>query len=332
MDQPLNRCKSQPQQMWLICRLHLIESSSWLFLRKRGIGRRHKRIWLQRVALPLNLRRFLFASINRWHTCVEWICAKDFEEMEKIIYIIGTVLLLASAFGANAAESCFDETAESEARFVDCMLKAKLGFLEAQLNLGVMYYQGEVVSRDNKKAIKWMTKAAEQGFVAAKYNLGQWYREGKGITQDDKKAIEWMTKAADQGFLRAQHNLGVMYSDGDGVPQDYVKAAYWYNEAAVQGFGKSQTNLAMMYQKGLGMLQDYDKAVYWYSRAGGQGFPKAQHKLGLMYADEKGAFQDDNKAVEWYSKAEEQGNANAQFHLGLMFQTGKGGCKIIKKQ
>ena len=101
--------------------------------------------------------------------------------MKKLIYIISTVLLLASAFGANAAESCFDEIAEAKARFIDCMLKAKLGLSEAQLNLGVMYYQGKVVSRDNKKAIEWMTKAAERGFVAAKYNLGKWYREGKGV-------------------------------------------------------------------------------------------------------------------------------------------------------
>ncbi len=43
------------------------------------------------------------------------------------------------------------------------------------------------------------------------------YQNGKGVTKDDKKAVEWSTKAAEQGHARGQFNLGEMYHNGYGV-------------------------------------------------------------------------------------------------------------------
>jgi uncharacterized protein len=42
----------------------------------------------------------------------------------------------------------------------------------AQLNLGVMYEDGEGVPQDYTEAVKWYRRAAEQGIVGAQYNLG----------------------------------------------------------------------------------------------------------------------------------------------------------------
>ncbi|USI88257.1 sel1 repeat family protein (plasmid) [Acinetobacter johnsonii] len=61
------------------------------------------------------------------------------------------------------------------------------------------------------------------------------YANGRGVHQNDKKAIEWITKAANQGYADAQNLLGIMYKNGDGVSQDYKKAKEWYGKACDNG-------------------------------------------------------------------------------------------------
>ncbi len=52
-------------------------------------------------------------------------------------------------------------------------------------------FNQEGVPQDDKQAVHWYTKSAEQGFAAAQYNLGMMYAEGKGVPQDDKQAVHW---------------------------------------------------------------------------------------------------------------------------------------------
>ena len=59
--------------------------------------------------------------------------------------------------------------------------KAEKGDAAAQFNLGVMYQNGEGVSKDNVEAVKWYRKAAEQGDDYALVNLGAMYRQGEGV-------------------------------------------------------------------------------------------------------------------------------------------------------
>jgi len=61
------------------------------------------------------------------------------------------------------------------------------------------------------------------------------YLEGRGVPKDEKKAVEWFQKAAEQGMPKAQFRLGMMYAQGRGVPQDRAKADEWYKKAADQG-------------------------------------------------------------------------------------------------
>ena len=61
------------------------------------------------------------------------------------------------------------------------------------------------------------------------------YAKGKGVPEDDREAVKWTRKAAEQGGASAQNNLGVMCQNGEGVPKDYVKAYAWWIFAAAQG-------------------------------------------------------------------------------------------------
>ena len=88
---------------------------------------------------------------------------------------------------------------------------------------------------DDRQAVFWYRKAAEQGFADAQNNLGGMYANGEGVPEDDRQAVFWFRKAAEQEVARAQYNLGAMYANGEGVPEDYVRAYAWFNLAAAQG-------------------------------------------------------------------------------------------------
>jgi hypothetical protein len=131
---------------------------------------------------------------------------------------------------------------------------AENGDADAQNALGGAYYIGDVspfrVGQDDKKAVKWWTKAAEQGNDFAQCGLGHMYSKGRGVVQDYNEAARWYTKAAEQGrVVLAQSALGLMYAKGQGVPQDYVEAYKWLMLAAAHGSTKDANEMDVIRQK-----------------------------------------------------------------------------------
>ena len=76
---------------------------------------------------------------------------------------------------------------------------------------------------------------AEQGNAVAQLNLGLLYFEGKDVSRNPAEAYKWFKLAANQGDPKAEYYLAVMYSQGDGVPQDNVKSFVWYELAVGRG-------------------------------------------------------------------------------------------------
>ena len=54
--------------------------------------------------------------------------------------------------------------------------------------------------------VQAVVRRAEQSDVTAQFNLGMFYAKGRGVTQDDKEAVKWYRKAAEQGDADAQNN------------------------------------------------------------------------------------------------------------------------------
>jgi len=80
-----------------------------------------------------------------------------------------------------------------------------------------------------------LIEKAESGDVRGQKVLGSMYYLGQDVPRDYKKAFEWYEKAALQGDARAQGMLGLMYYFGQGVPQDFVMAYAYLNIAASAG-------------------------------------------------------------------------------------------------
>ena len=83
---------------------------------------------------------------------------------------------------------------------------------------------------------------AEEGDAAAQFDLGVNYYLGRDVPKNDAEAAKWFHLAAEQGYAAAQHNLGVMYYLGEGVPQDYVETYVWSSMAAAQGNESAREN------------------------------------------------------------------------------------------
>ena len=79
--------------------------------------------------------------------------------------------------------------------------------LDAQFNLGLMYYVGEGGDVDFAAAAKWFLKAANEGHAKAQFNLGVCYLSGEGLKQDEVAVVKWWTLAAMQGHPGASANL-----------------------------------------------------------------------------------------------------------------------------
>jgi len=81
--------------------------------------------------------------------------------------------------------------------------------------------------------------AAERGAALAQYNLGLVYWEGRGVSRDQVAAAGWLKKAADQGNALAQASLGLMYANGQGVSRDLVQAHQWLAISGSTGYAKA---------------------------------------------------------------------------------------------
>ena len=68
------------------------------------------------------------------------------------------------------------------------------------------------------------------------------YDNGEGVLEDDKEAVKWFRKAAEQGNPTAQNNLGRMFAVGEGVLEDSVMAYAWWNIASANGDSIARDN------------------------------------------------------------------------------------------
>jgi TPR repeat protein len=250
--------------------------------------------------------------------------------------LILPVLLLTLLLGTPAFSADFQKgvTAAQSGDYATALRElkplAEQGDAESQFNLGVMYENGQGISKDYKTSVKfWHRLAVDEGNAIAQHNLGWLYQQGKGVPKNNKIAAKWWTLSANQGLANARFYNGLMYLLGPGAIQDYVfarlfnnwslaerigfndNAAYWYTLAAKQGNASAQYNLGQMYRQGRGVPQDYKTAVKWFRLGAEQGVAPAQNNLGNAYGRGQGVIQDNVYAHMWFNIAASSGDKDA---------------------
>jgi TPR repeat protein len=163
---------------------------------------------------------------------------------------------------------------------VDWIVRAATYDSCAQYALGVCYHDGVGLAKDEKLAVYWYTKSAEQNNARGQGILGYCYGEGFGVEKSEKLAMKYYRLAAAQGETVAIYNIGYCFEDGIGVEKDVVEAVKWYTLSAEQGNAFAQNSLGYCFEDGIGVQQDFKRATYWYKQSASQGYPWAQCNLG----------------------------------------------------
>ena len=95
---------------------------------------------------------------------------------------------------------------------------------EEQYNLGTAYFASDsMVEFSNVEGVKWWRKAAEQGHVEAQLNLGDVYWYGQDAPMDKVEAVKWYRSAAQQGNAVAQRKLNDAFTGGHGITNYQTK-------------------------------------------------------------------------------------------------------------
>jgi len=158
---------------------------------------------------------------------------------------------------------------------------AEQGSADAQAYLGLMYDNGQGVSRDYAEAARWYRKGAEGGNVTAQSLLAGMYTEGRGVSKDDAETVKWLLKAAEQGSATAQRLMAFRYMEGRGVPRDEERSAEWFFRAAGHGDAEAQFNLGQIHAEGRGVPRDPVQAYLWFSLAAGNGADAQAGRLAV---------------------------------------------------
>ena len=127
-----------------------------------------------------------------------------------------------------------------------------------------------------------LRELAKRGDAAAENALGLLYAQGdekQAIAQDEKEAVRWFTKAAEDGSVPAQYKLGLLYWGGHGVPKDVYKAYFWAVLARAGGQEGSQ-DLAKVLANGIRRAQATaieQQAEIWYQQHETHAKPRPGH-------------------------------------------------------
>ncbi len=141
-------------------------------------------------------------------------------------------------------------------------------------------FENQIVEAD---AIKLLAKAASLGYLPAVNELGLDYYTGKYIKKDQDKAISIWEAAANSGSKEAQLRLSISDIYGNGNDSLFKPAVDSIKNAVKNGSVLAQATLAYCYQNGIGLDKDLPYAVEYYRFAAQRGSQFAYNQLKQLY-------------------------------------------------
>ena len=218
-----------------------------------------------------------------------------------------------------------------------------------QVALGERYLNGNVVDKNEKKAVELFEKAANQNSDIGMLKLAECYKKGVGVIQDNAKAFSLYEKSANMGNSDAMIVLSDMYAEGNGVERNINKALHWKEKLAFKGNLNAQkyvlANQSINYEK-YDISADnafvvareshkdgnYDWAKFCYERAVSLGSKDALFDYAKWLYEGNGITRDCNKAVEYLTQLGEENNVKAQMLLRKIYKENNGIAPDVKKE
>lgn len=191
---------------------------------------------------------------------------------------------------------------------------AQSGDRAAQRELGLIYLNGEGVSKNREEGFRWLNKAAQQDDGPALLFLGQELRKRGEYMQ----ALDYYQRSAATGYSEAQYQLALSYL-GHTHPKRYHAEALAMLESAA-----SKNHPPSMYLMGIYKIQQGSHmrpaGLRLLERARTAGDKRAAARLALLEGDAK--VRERLFMVEHYRRMAEQGDGEAQLELGRLNESG----------
>ena len=158
---------------------------------------------------------------------------------------------------------------------------------DADSLIGELFYYGISVTTDKSKAAEYFHAAHQNsGDSIAQYKLGVMYLEGDGVSKDEATGRQFLELSSEQGVSAAFKQLSEIYRKGKGVPVDLTKAfAYAKTGAEYVDDIDATYQYAEMLLNGEGTEKNIALAIDWFDRAIQLGHCKAQCALGNVLAE-----------------------------------------------
>jgi uncharacterized protein len=179
-------------------------------------------------------------------------------------------------------------------------------------------------ARDFATSMAIYRKLADDGSAAAPAMIGLLYFAGAGVPRDNTKACDYFAISEKKADPNGTELLADCFFKGEGRAKDYTQSARLYQEASARGVAIADCALGNQYLAGLGVQKDQTKAAALCRKSADRGVAKAQTDLGQMYFMGQGVEKNLVDAAGWFEKAADQGDANAAFILGTMYWNGDG--------
>ena len=191
------------------------------------------------------------------------------------------------------------------------ILKAKKGDPKSQHELAFEYWAGENLKQDFSEALKLWKLSASKGFVKACFNLGAMYFNGNGVPINYKKAYYYLNlsiKKKHSALSTSYFFLGnKFYLDGKYGKKNIKKGIKYLEIAAKKNCVRSQFLLANYYddeeKKIYNIKKDNTKAFKYYKMTADNKFVPGLTIIGIMYSEGKGVKKNMEKAYKYVNLA-----------------------------
>lgn len=174
-------------------------------------------------------------------------------------------------------------------------MSAKQNNAIGMTNLADLYIQENKL----KKAKPLLVKAAKKEYGYAQYLLAMNFFDL--YSKNNKEALFWLEKAANNDEPEALFQLGVYYSEGN----DLAKSIKYYQRAAELNHADAALELSYIYDEGAIVEQDDDKALFFLKKSAELGNQEAIEELAaqaLVSLDQNGQGNMDAKEAEYWIK------------------------------
>jgi TPR repeat protein len=206
---------------------------------------------------------------------------------------------------------------------------AKQHFALAQTMLGIYYYEGfdNIIKQNTQDARQWFHKAAKRGDSVAQYYLGELFYEGNGVAANHKKAVEYYQQSSNACYVPAMQKLAHCFISGIGTQKNEDEGymllsalALWKDEealtllqsAAASGNPAAEFGMSVYYWN----KNDVDISIDWLEKSADKRNANALYAMAIRYEGEG----DNEQSLRYFRLAAEQNNAEAQYRLGLLLE------------